>query len=201
LTKTFIVDHQLPIQATTTVEDSEGSVPVNQDLEGELSATHNSEAGPSHAPNSPQSQGSSTATGWVSPPEQSPQFSAGVPQRYKTIPDLYDSTNEVLHFEYSGVCMLAADEPMNIEQAIEEACWRKAMEEEMESIHQNGTWVADDLPKGKKAIGLKWVFKVKKDPSGKIVKHKARLVAKGYAQVQGIDYDEEHMDYLSINMY
>ena len=129
LTETFIVDHQLSVQATTTVEDSEGSVPVNQDSEGELSATHNSEAGPSHAPNSPQSQGSSTATGWVSPPEQSPQFSAGVPQRYKTIADLYDSTNEVLDFEYSGVCMLAANEPMNIKQALEEACWRKAMEE------------------------------------------------------------------------
>jgi hypothetical protein len=35
--------------------------------------------------------------------------------------------------------MLADDEPMNIEQAVEEACWRKAMEEEMESIHQNVT--------------------------------------------------------------
>jgi hypothetical protein len=69
---------------------------------------------------------------------------------------LYDSTNEVLDFEYIGVCMLAADEPMNIEQALEEACWRKAMEEEIKSIHQNGTWVAADLPKGQKAIGLKW---------------------------------------------
>jgi hypothetical protein len=39
LTETSIVDHQLPIQATTTVEDSEGSVPVNQDSEGELSCS------------------------------------------------------------------------------------------------------------------------------------------------------------------
>jgi hypothetical protein len=39
--------------------------------------------------------------------------------------------------------------------------------------------VAADLPKGQKVIGLKWVFKVKKDPSGRILKHKARLVAKG----------------------
>jgi hypothetical protein len=62
LTETFIVDHQLPVQATTTVEDSEGSVPVNQDSKGELSGTHNSEAGPYHAPNSPQNQGSSTDT-------------------------------------------------------------------------------------------------------------------------------------------
>jgi hypothetical protein len=37
---------------------------------------------------------------------------------------------------------------------------------------------------------LKWVFKVKRDPAGNIVKHKARLVAKGYAQIQGVGYDE-----------
>jgi len=50
--------------------------------------------------------------------------------------------------------------------------------------------VVTDLPPKQKAIGLKWVFKVKKDPSGRIVKHKARLVAKGYAQRHGVDYDE-----------
>jgi len=46
------------------------------------------------------------------------------------------------------------------------------------------------LPKGQKPIGLKWVFKLKKDPNGKVIKHKARLVAKGYAQVQGVDFEE-----------
>ena len=39
-------------------------------------------------------------------------------------------------------------------------------------------------------IGVKWVFRVKKDSVGKIVRHIARLVVKGYAQKQGIDYDE-----------
>ena len=47
-----------------------------------------------------------------------------------------------------------------------------------------------DLPQNRKAIGVKWVFKVKRDPMGKIKKHKARLVAKGYVQKQGIDYGE-----------
>ena len=41
-----------------------------------------------------------------------------------------------------------------------------------------------------KAIGLKWVYKLKKDTKGAIVNHKARLVAKGYVQRQGVDYEE-----------
>jgi hypothetical protein len=60
----------------------------------------------------------------------------------------------------------------------------------MQAIEDNRTWDVADLPANQKAIGLKWVFKVKKNPNGKIVKHKARLVAKGYAQVQGVDFDE-----------
>ena len=55
------------------------------------------------------------------------------------------------------------------------------MEAEMESIQANKTWELSVLPAGHRAIGLKWVFKVKKDPDDNIIKHKARLVAKGYA--------------------
>jgi len=93
-------------------------------------------------------------------------------------------------FEYSGLCLVAAEEPRTIEDAMSEECWRKAMELEMTAIEDNRTWVVSDLPPKQKAIGLKWVFKVKKDPDGNIVKHKARLVAKGYAQRQGVDFDE-----------
>jgi hypothetical protein len=92
--------------------------------------------------------------------------------------------------EYSGVCLLAAEEPQSIEQALSELCWRQAIQTEMQSIEANKTWEVSDLPKNQKAIGLKWVFKVKKDPDGNIVKHKARLVAKGYAQRQGVDFNE-----------
>jgi hypothetical protein len=61
---------------------------------------------------------------------------------------------------------------------------------EMDSIQGNKTWVLSDLPHGHRAIGLKWVFKVKKDPTANIVKHKARFVAKWYAQREGVDFDE-----------
>jgi len=64
------------------------------------------------------------------------------------------------------------------------------MKEELESIERNGTWELVKLPKGKKAIGVKWVYKVKHKPNGKIAKYKARLVAKGFLQNEGIDYNE-----------
>ena len=64
------------------------------------------------------------------------------------------------------------------------------MEEEMEAIEENSIWHLTTLPPGHRAIGLKWVYKVKKDTQGAVLKHKARLVAKGYVQQHGIDYDE-----------
>jgi hypothetical protein len=82
------------------------------------------------------------------------------------------------------------DEPSSFEEAEQDPCWRQAMLEEMKSIKDNGTWHLADLPPGRRAIGLKWVFKVKRDEHGNITKHKARLVVKGYAQRRGIDYDE-----------
>ena len=49
---------------------------------------------------------------------------------------------------------------------------------------------ASEAPKSCKPIGVKWVYKLKKNPFSKIVKHKARLVVKGYRQRCKIDYDE-----------
>nr|GFC06626.1 hypothetical protein [Tanacetum cinerariifolium] len=46
------------------------------------------------------------------------------------------------------------------------------------------------LPKGKRAIGSKWVFRKKNDKRGIVIRNKARLVAQGHAQEEGIDYDE-----------
>nr|GEW28563.1 retrotransposon protein, putative, unclassified [Tanacetum cinerariifolium] len=51
-------------------------------------------------------------------------------------------------------------------------------------------WVLVDLPKGKRAIGSKWVFRNKKDERGIVVRNKSRLVAHGHTQEEGIDYEE-----------
>ena len=67
--------------------------------------------------------------------------------------------------------------------------WMKAMQEEMNSLQKKKTYELVELPKGKKALRNKWVFKLKKD-SEKLVKYKARLVVKGFSQKHGIDLDE-----------
>jgi hypothetical protein len=55
------------------------------------------------------------------------------------------------------------------------------MEDEMAAIQESKTSTLCELPQGHRAIGLKWIFKVKCDEARSVVKHKARLVVKGYA--------------------
>ena len=67
--------------------------------------------------------------------------------------------------------------------------WLKAMHEEMNSLNNNKTYDLVELPKGKKVLKNKWVFKLKKD-GDKLMKYKAQLVVKGFSLKQGIDFDE-----------
>ena len=71
----------------------------------------------------------------------------------------------------------------------EKDCWIKAMREEMNSLWKNDTYELIELPKGRKALKNKWLFKLKNDDE-KLLKYKARLVVKGFDQKQGIDFDE-----------
>jgi len=78
-------------------------------------------------------------------------------------------------------------EPTCFDEAVVNVNWEKAMDKEMTSLYGNETWDLVPLPKGKKAIGCKWVYKVKHNSDGSINRYKSRLVAKGYAR---IDYEE-----------
>ena len=95
-----------------------------------------------------------------------------------------------LHSDDSTLLLSIDAESISFREAMKEKHWRKAMEIEIASIEKNHTWKLVDPPPNVKSIGVKWIFKVKRDASGKISKYKARLVAKGYVQRFGIDYEE-----------
>jgi hypothetical protein len=64
------------------------------------------------------------------------------------------------------------------------------MQSEMDAVEKNRTWELTDLSRGHNAITLKWMFKLKRDEAGAIIKYKARLVARGFVQREGIDFDD-----------
>ena len=105
--------------------------------------------------------------------------------RYRSVHELYEATGEV-HL----VCLLADAEEISFTEAARDPKWKGAMDEEIEAIEKNDTWELAELPKGNKAIGVKWVYKKKMNPRGEVERYKARLVVKGYRQKAGIDYDE-----------
>ena len=64
------------------------------------------------------------------------------------------------------------------------------MNTEFDALQANSTWELSELPPGRKAIGCKWVFRVKEDSEGNMARYKARLVAQEFTQQLHFD-DEE----------
>ncbi|KAL0433957.1 UNVERIFIED_CONTAM: Retrovirus-related Pol polyprotein from transposon RE1 [Sesamum latifolium] len=79
-------------------------------------------------------------------------------------------------------------EPRSYKQACQSQEWTQAMKAELDALHKNNTWDITPLPKDKRAIGCRWIYKLKLKADGSVDKYKARLVAKGYNQIEGIDY-------------
>ena len=102
--------------------------------------------------------------------------------------DDYVLMSEILETE--RILLMINEEPWDWNEAKDDKVWREACEDEISSIRKNKTWTLVELPEGCKAIGLKWIFKIKRNADGSISKYKARLVAKGYVQRQGIDFEE-----------
>jgi hypothetical protein len=125
---------------------------------------------------------------YSSPVVQSPQHSItnDRPRRGpKTRKRLIEECN--VAYALSVTEEIEGAEPSNYSEAIISADgnnWMTAMHDEMESLEKNGTWDLVQLPKGKKTVRCKWIFKGKED------RYKARLVAKGYSQIPGIDFKD-----------
>uniref|UniRef100_A0ACD5YJF3 Uncharacterized protein n=1 Tax=Avena sativa TaxID=4498 RepID=A0ACD5YJF3_AVESA len=128
---------------------------------------------------------------------QQPQESiaADRPRRNIVPPRRLIEECNLVHYALSCAEQVENDsEPATYNEAIasvDREKWVSAMQEEMQSLEKNGTWDVVRLPKQKKAVRCKWIFKKKeglspKEPS----RYKARLVAKGFSQIPGIDYND-----------
>ncbi|GJT49877.1 retrovirus-related pol polyprotein from transposon TNT 1-94 [Tanacetum coccineum] len=82
------------------------------------------------------------------------------------------------------------EEPKKLIQALKDPSWIEAMQEELLQFKLQQVWTLMDLPHGKRSIGIKCVYRNKKDERGILIRNKARLVAQGYTQEEGMDYDE-----------
>nr|GFC87228.1 retrovirus-related Pol polyprotein from transposon TNT 1-94 [Tanacetum cinerariifolium] len=85
---------------------------------------------------------------------------------------------------------LTSVEPKTYKKALTQACWIEAMQEELNEFERLGVWELVPRPYQVMVITLKWIYKVKLDELGGILKNNARLVARGYRQEEGIDFEE-----------
>jgi hypothetical protein len=86
--------------------------------------------------------------------------------------------------------VLETHDPETFAEASGHLDWDTTMNEEYRSLMENDTWDLVPLPKGRKLVRCKWVYRTKYASDGSAERHKAQLVAKGFSQVEGIDYNE-----------
>jgi len=95
--------------------------------------------------------------------------------------------------EWTTVADDQQKEPKTVAEALarlDRDKWLNAMNEEMESLHENDVWDLVELPKDQKVVGSKWVFKLKVGADGEVERYKARLLVQGFSQKFGVNYDE-----------
>jgi transposase InsO family protein len=86
-----------------------------------------------------------------------------------------------------------SSEPRNYQEAVsgpDAEKWKAAINEEITSLEELETWEVVPIPKDRKVISCKWVWRIKTDAQGQPARYKARLVARGFTQVPGLDFTD-----------
>jgi len=80
--------------------------------------------------------------------------------------------------------------PSTFKEDAHQEVWKKAMQEEYQSIMKNGVWEIIPRPSDKLVVTSKWIYMIKHVVDGSIDKYRARFVARGFSQKEGIDYEK-----------
>ncbi|GJY17100.1 retrovirus-related pol polyprotein from transposon TNT 1-94 [Tanacetum coccineum] len=107
---------------------------------------------------------------------------------YRPVSTRKQLATDALWCFYNSV--LSKIEPKNLKSTITEDCWFQAMQDEIHEFDRLDVWELMPPPDCAMSIALKWIYKVKLDEYGDVLKNKARLVAKGYRQEEGLDFEE-----------
>jgi hypothetical protein len=91
-------------------------------------------------------------------------------RKTKSIQEIYYVTERINLDDVNMFCLFSGNDPITFEEAYQEDRWKKAMKEEINSIIKNNTWELTTLPEGHNAIGVKWIFKTKRNAEGEIEK-------------------------------
>nr|GEU55775.1 retrovirus-related Pol polyprotein from transposon TNT 1-94 [Tanacetum cinerariifolium] len=91
---------------------------------------------------------------------------------------------QALFYYYDA--FLTSVEPKTYKDALTQSCWIEAMQEELNEFERLEVWELVPRPDKVMVITLKWIYKVKLDELGGILKNKARLVAHGYHQEENM---------------
>ena len=119
-----------------------------------------------------------------------PRRNVGAPQRYD---DFIMYNPDIDHIE--ALSVVDDDNPVSYEQVLNSDVsreWQQAMQDEYDALVDNETWNLVPAPSGRRVVGGKWVYKVKRGSQGEIDKYKARYVAQGFSQVPGLEYKETY---------
>lgn len=130
---------------------------------------------------------------------RNPYGRKGKPKENQRIHEEEDST-EQSDIEAN---LVEINEPQDIDEAQSSPrakYWKRAIEDELDSLTQRKTWMTTQLPEGKRCIGCRWIFKTKIDADGKIARYKARLVAQGFTQVKGINYNKTYSPVINFSV-
>ena len=95
--------------------------------------------------------------------------------------------------------LTTASEPKNYKEAVVQKVFRDSMITEVEALEDQHTWDITDLPPDKTALGSQWVYKIKYNADGTILRYKSRVVVQGNKQVEGEDYSETFAPVVKMN--
>ncbi|KAG8485609.1 hypothetical protein CXB51_018990 [Gossypium anomalum] len=133
-----------------------------------------------------------------SSPSVSPQVNS-IPDPLSSLP-IFSNTHPMVTRSKVGVFKPKAyvtiapsslsDVPTDIHVAMSHDSWKAAVYSELQALINNNTWRLCSLPANRRAVGCKWLFKVKTRADGTVERYKARLVAKGFSQNTGLDYQD-----------